>query len=423
MGTIADKLLKVAQTKEEIRLAIVAKGQEIDIVDAFDTYSTKIESIVSGGGSPPPKIYGVAIDENNSNPETALTYINDAIGIAPLANPNNGRVSGEWLSLFPFNQIRPCLLKNGIVQYYLDPYDYSKKIDGSAASITTAEDGDVMIEFPKIYWKFERVGTVLNVRYSSQKIDATYECLAHLSQDETEENDFIYIGAYVGSTNYIDRIYSLSGATPGSRTVEQIYAIINNSPAGYGIMSFYQTTMLKILYTVAFKNLDSTAALGYGLRSTNGFANLSSMYNASKISTSVPVKFCGIENLWSNYGSLISGILTNRYTGEIRVSRRRNYLTDAVWSYGTVIGTNNSTTNSYLKKVIGTNQAGFTPLAVGATATTYYSDWYYGFTKGSYHEKYTTIMFGGHNKDVGGIFHEMTTGITSGDYRLTYVQK
>ena len=76
------------------------------------------------------ELYGVRIDTANSNPSTALTYTDDAVGFTP-ASGNNGAFSyGSWADKFPFNAIKPCLYKNGAVNYYLNPNDYTKKIDG-----------------------------------------------------------------------------------------------------------------------------------------------------------------------------------------------------------------------------------------------------------------------------------------------------
>lgn len=50
MGTISDKLNYLAQTKEAIMNAIIAKGVEVLSSDTFRSYADKIKSITSGGG-------------------------------------------------------------------------------------------------------------------------------------------------------------------------------------------------------------------------------------------------------------------------------------------------------------------------------------------------------------------------------------
>lgn len=51
MGTTADKLAKLAETKEAIRIAINDKGVEVSEAESFASYPEKIASIESGGGT------------------------------------------------------------------------------------------------------------------------------------------------------------------------------------------------------------------------------------------------------------------------------------------------------------------------------------------------------------------------------------
>ena len=49
MGTIAEKLNKILQSKEEIRIAINNKGGTITESDKFSDYATAIDNLVGGG--------------------------------------------------------------------------------------------------------------------------------------------------------------------------------------------------------------------------------------------------------------------------------------------------------------------------------------------------------------------------------------
>ena len=49
MGTIADKLNKVLSTKEDIKAAIIEKGQTVADTDTFASYPDKIRAIETGG--------------------------------------------------------------------------------------------------------------------------------------------------------------------------------------------------------------------------------------------------------------------------------------------------------------------------------------------------------------------------------------
>lgn len=85
MGTITDKLNKLAETKSAIKTAIVNKGVSISDSDTFASYADKISSI-SGGSTPTEGIYGVFIYDTNGNltkPEEWDTANNDlAVGVA-----------------------------------------------------------------------------------------------------------------------------------------------------------------------------------------------------------------------------------------------------------------------------------------------------------------------------------------------------
>lgn len=85
MGTITDKLNKLAETKSAIKTAIVNKGVAVSDSDTFASYADKINTI-SGGGTPTEGIYGVFIYDTNGNltkPEEWDTANNDlAVGVA-----------------------------------------------------------------------------------------------------------------------------------------------------------------------------------------------------------------------------------------------------------------------------------------------------------------------------------------------------
>ncbi len=80
----------------------------------------------------PPRapIYGVAIDKNNSNPETSVSYINDAVGLLPSKGNNGSFQDNGWYGRFPFNKIKPVLLKDGVEVGDLDPNNYARWRDG-----------------------------------------------------------------------------------------------------------------------------------------------------------------------------------------------------------------------------------------------------------------------------------------------------
>ena len=71
------------------------------------------------------------------------------------------------------SEYKGCLVKNGKVNYYLDPNDWSKKADGTP-SVLDGTDGDVMVHIPKFYGKSGSNGNKRWVRIATTKIDSSW---------------------------------------------------------------------------------------------------------------------------------------------------------------------------------------------------------------------------------------------------------
>lgn len=71
------------------------------------------------------------------------------------------------------SQYKGCVVKEGAINYYLDPNDWSKKADGTP-SVLDGTDGDVMVHTPTFYGKSGSNGNKRWVRISTTKIDSTW---------------------------------------------------------------------------------------------------------------------------------------------------------------------------------------------------------------------------------------------------------
>ena len=71
------------------------------------------------------------------------------------------------------SEYKGCVVKNGKLQYYLNPNDWSKKSNGEPSHLD-GTDGDVMIHIPKFYGKSGSNGNKKWVRISTVKIDASW---------------------------------------------------------------------------------------------------------------------------------------------------------------------------------------------------------------------------------------------------------
>lgn len=322
-------------------------------------------------------IFGVAIDATNSNPNTALTYINDAQGLTPMSGNNGNFQWGGWQSIFNSLDIKPCLFKNGVVQYYLNPNDFNKKADGTNADITSGSDGDVMIEFGKpIYWKFSQVGSTRYVQWSLTKIDDEYKALAHTVGVTVRPK--IRVAAYLG---YYDgtKLRSLSGKTPtGNQTIGTFRTYAQTGGSGYQQMGYYPLTMLQVLYTVFFKSLDSQTALGRGYVDGNagatntGSTNAKGMFYGST-NGSEQMKFCGIEDFYGNCYYWIDGFFSD--ANRNMLISDQSVFNDTGTGYTNFGQSATGDINGYISDVQGGTETGFVVKATSGSASTYYCDY------------------------------------------------
>ena len=158
-------------------------------------------------------VYGFHIDPDESDPSDAVTYLMDAVGMEPAAMGTTAFNYGSWKNAFFMP--KPCMLKfDGTVDYYLDPNDYTKKVDGTASDVgNLAYGGNAMMEFPKIWFKFEQ-GVANGEGYfyvSNQQVDNTYKCWSNMDCDGNIIDHF-YMPIYNGCT-YDGKMRSISGLT------------------------------------------------------------------------------------------------------------------------------------------------------------------------------------------------------------------
>lgn len=321
------------------------------------------------------QLYGVKIDTNNSNPKAAVTYIEDSIGFTEAFCNNGVWQMGGWEGKFPFNQIKPCLVKNGVVNYYLNPNDYTKKLDGGASDITSGNDGDVMVEFPKIFWKFERIGSDLYIRYSDVKVDSGYKCLAHTVG--SVEKDFIYLSAYKGY-EVGGKLRSLSGKMPTvNKTISQFRSIAQANGSEYQQFSYYPMLMLQVLALIMGKNRDTQTSLGRGWVDGNSGATSTGVTNTEGLfygetTGKKQMKFCGVEDFYGNVFDWVDGLFSdsnwNIMIGDQMIFNDNG---SGYVNHGRGASAN---LNGWVGDVQGGTETGFIVKTTNGSATTHYSD-------------------------------------------------
>lgn len=358
---------------------------QIEVSDGLESAKSQVLKISTASY----KIYGVSVDTSNSNPANAVTYIEDAIGVTPA---KNGNLNG-WADKWPFNEVRLVGFKAGKVTKEVNPTNKTKYTDGSAIPA----DVDVMSEIPKVYWKVTTSGNKYEIRICNQQLDSGYKCLAHLVGGV--EKDFIYIGAYLG---YIEngKLRSKSGVNPtASTTLTNFRSYARAVGTGYQLDNWYPLVLRKILYLIAYKNLDSQTALGRGntnsSKKNTGGTNTRGLYYGSTSATE-QVCFLGIEDFYGNLYTWVDGMY---YNGNIMVTPDNKSFNDSASGYKNVGSTPNLSTYGYVKSVVKTAEGLFFPSDLSGSTSTYYSDYgnvysgYFSLHGGSYGSDATAGAF------------------------------
>ena len=277
--------------------------------------------------SPEQKIYGVRIVKNNSNPETRVTYIGDSVGFTPMYGNNGSLQWGSWGNILEDYGIKPCLLKNTDVQYYLNPNDFTKKADDSNA-VLTGNDGDVMIEFSKTIWtKWTDEGDTYTIEMSEKEFD---------------------------------------GAKKYAFEVEN----------GYNIVPYYPLKLTQEIYVILFKSTDSQTALGRGrVDGATGYAstgntNTKGMFYGSE--NDEQMKFLGIEDYWGNKYWWIEGLVTDSNRKLLIGKENFNDTGNGYISYESGVISN---TSGYITEIQGGNEKGFIIKQDSGAGNQYYCDY------------------------------------------------
>lgn len=373
------------------------------------------------------KVLGLQIDLSNSNPDTSVTYTDDAVGMTQ-------QEIQDWLGY------KPCLFVNGAVDGYLNPDNYAQYEDGTSADITTLGN-DVMIEFPKRGYSISTSQNIITIKMTDEPDKAGF-CYKPFSRASEGDRDAFYYGAFKGYCSG-SKMYSSSGKQPTASQTRATYrGYATARGTGYAQNGFYQLTYIQICYLMQFKNLNSQTTVGYGYvlsthgdgsvnRSVNtGGANAYGM-NCEVIKSTNPsymtdqnhqVKCLGIEDFWGNIWQWVDGFTTdanrNMFTCFIP-----SLFSDSTSAEGQTNQGQGATANigNYMSKPQGGTDTGFVAKEVSGSETTYFCDSAYLYAS-------CVMFFGGSWSDgaYAGAFPLFVTSASSASFasvasRLMYV--
>lgn len=264
-------------------------------------------------------VYGFRIDQNESDPASMITYIEENENFTPAhMDYTNGVFDyGDWADIWFIKNLKPCMLKyDGTVDYELDKDDYSKKTDGTASDVAnTSYEGNAMIGIPKVYWKIVDNGdNTADIYFSEDKVDDNFHCWSHIDS-EGNEIDYCYMSIYMASRNS-NKLRSISGATiSNSITIaDQIaYAEANNVSGQHiwNIDTYCDRVLINLLLTLIGKSTNSQAIFGSGINSsTPGKLNKKGLFYGTE--SSDKAKVFGMEDWWGCYWRNIVGWINGK---------------------------------------------------------------------------------------------------------------
>ena len=269
-------------------------------------------------------IYGFDIDQDIEDPTDAVTYTNDCLNFTPAGlDDNNVFQYGSWRG-FIDKICRPVMLRtDGTVDYELDHTNLYKNLDGNQSDIDNINyDGNVMVEFKKVYTKVWQEGNIIKVRFCDIKLDSDFHAYAFVNDDGDEQNEFYHSMFHAISNN--DKLISIANSQYDIwNTTNKSWSsdLINNMPEGYGVLAKSNAQYIQFLHILISKSRNSMYTFGYPCKNyfqlqidnlTNGgFVGdkLNSNTNTATMSFYIQHFYsCGSSG--NNRPTLLNGILT-----------------------------------------------------------------------------------------------------------------
>lgn len=384
-------------TSEKTKLATIESAANKTIVDSelsgISENPVQNKVITAALINNPIKRFGFRIDQNNSDPNTCVEYLYDAVGMTPayMDFTNSVFEYGSWQNVWFIKDAYPVALKfDGTEDYKLDPNNYTKKIDGTPSDIyDSAYKGNFMMAFPRVWFKRYEVGGYNYIEVSNVQLDEDFKAWAHIDENG-DLKDYIYIPLFKGAV--IDgKLRSIAGVTPsGFTTAQQEIAAASACGNGWQIWDWLSREMLSDLLVLISKSIDSQVKFGKGQESgydqsdTQTYGKLSTGSLVDKglffgYNNSISeVKVFGIEGFWGNRFDSILGLLLVDGVWKTKFSPPYNLTGSGYTTHGDFV-----CPDAGWVTAAQTSEYGSIPKSVGGSASTYYADYFYATKTGT----------------------------------------
>ena len=227
------------------------------------------------------------------------------------------------------SQYKGCLVKNGVVNYYLDPNDWSRKADGTP-SVLDGTDGDVMVHIPKFYGKSGSNGNKRWVRIATTKIDSSwveipemfvsaYRITTYTDTDKTKVASVVNTTAnYRGGSNrsdndeYLDTDKFRTDLGKPITNVSRSTMRTNANNSGQELLCYeYYKWVFYWAYVIEYANFNSQKEFNSELTSDGyhqgGLGSGLTNWNYSdwgKYNNNNPITPCGYTNEFGNFSGI-----------------------------------------------------------------------------------------------------------------------
>lgn len=339
-------------------------------------------------------LFGYDLVKSTSSPTGRVTYPADVdnANFTPAKMTFGGSFNyGGW-NFAPGEKFmpRPCMLTYaGKVDHYLNPNDYTKKVDGTASSVAnTSFGGNAMMEWPKIFTKRWESNGVYHFRCSDTPQDDTWDCICNYDRNNNQIDHF-YTPIYFGS-NISSKLRSISGQSNSVSTTaatEITYAKANGADWYTEVLA--DRLLVQDLLVMMGRSTDGQTVYGSGRSASSnssavntGTMNTRGMFWGSNNGTD-GVKVFGMEHLWGNLWRRTAGWINANGTQKVKLTRgthdgstATDYNTDGS-GYLTVSGATPSGSSGGYINSMKTETFGRIPVTASGSSSTFEADGLY----------------------------------------------